>query len=94
MQALLEIKDVRASYGRIRALDDVSLTVGVGEIVALVGPNGAGKSSTLNAVKVVKTSPPFFVNDFTVLAFRRLVAFVMKARPSTTMSGRSYVLAE
>lgn len=50
MQALLEIKDVRASYGRIRALDDVSLTVGVGEIVALVGPNGAGKSSTLNAV--------------------------------------------
>ena len=30
----------------------------------------------------------------TVLAFRRLVAFVMMARPSTTRSGRSYVLAE
>ncbi len=50
MQTLLEITDVRASYGRIRALDGVSLSVGVGEIVALVGPNGAGKSSTLNAV--------------------------------------------
>lgn len=48
--ALLEMTDVRASYGRIRALAGVTLTVEQGEIVAIVGPNGAGKSSTLNAV--------------------------------------------
>jgi branched-chain amino acid transport system ATP-binding protein len=48
--ALLEMTDVRASYGRIRALAGVTLTVELGEIVAIVGPNGAGKSSTLNAV--------------------------------------------
>lgn len=50
MTAFLHLRDVVASYGRIRALDGVSLTVDEGEFVALVGPNGAGKSSTLNAI--------------------------------------------
>jgi branched-chain amino acid transport system ATP-binding protein len=47
---LLELDDVSARYGQIRALSGVSLTVGEGEIVALLGANGAGKTTTLRAV--------------------------------------------
>src|SRR5215212_5991182 len=50
MAALLELNGVSARYGQITALHDVSLTVGEGEIVALLGANGAGKTTTLRAV--------------------------------------------
>ena len=43
----LTIDDVSRFYGRRRALSHVSLTLGGGELVALVGPNGAGKSTLL-----------------------------------------------
>ena len=43
--AVLEIGDVAKSYGPIKALDGVSLTVHAGQFVALLGPNGAGKST-------------------------------------------------
>ena len=47
---LLELTDVRARYGQVRALHGVSLTVDEGEIVALLGANGAGKTTTLRAI--------------------------------------------
>jgi branched-chain amino acid transport system ATP-binding protein len=47
---LLRLEGVSAGYGNIRALHDVSLTVGEGEVVALIGANGAGKTSTLRAI--------------------------------------------
>jgi branched-chain amino acid transport system ATP-binding protein len=47
---ILDVQDLHASYGAITALRGVSLTVGLGEVVALIGANGAGKTSTLRAV--------------------------------------------
>ena len=47
---LLELVDISVRYGQVRALTDVSLGVGMGEIVAVMGPNGAGKSTVLKAV--------------------------------------------
>jgi branched-chain amino acid transport system ATP-binding protein len=47
---LLELKDVQARYGAVRALHGVSLGVGEGELVAVLGANGAGKTTTLRAV--------------------------------------------
>jgi len=47
---LLELEDVEARYGAIKALHGVSLAVGEGEVVALLGANGAGKTTTLRAV--------------------------------------------
>ena len=47
---MLEIRDLHVSYGKVRAVQGVSLEVGEGEIVTLIGANGAGKSSTMHAV--------------------------------------------
>src|ERR671933_1749196 len=47
---LLELEDVEARYGPVKALQGVSLAVGEGEVVALLGANGAGKTTTLRAV--------------------------------------------
>ncbi|MEV6599536.1 ABC transporter ATP-binding protein [Actinoplanes sp. NPDC051346] len=47
---LLELHDLTLLYGRIQALHGISLTVGQGEIVALIGANGAGKSTTMRAI--------------------------------------------
>jgi branched-chain amino acid transport system ATP-binding protein len=47
---LLELQDIHAYYGKIRALKGVSLSVARGEIVTLIGSNGAGKTTTLRTV--------------------------------------------
>jgi len=46
----LELADLAVAYGDFQVLWDVSLSVGPGEIVALMGPNGSGKSTILNTV--------------------------------------------
>ena len=48
--ALLELTDVQAAYGSVKALHGVSLSVEDGTIVALLGANGAGKTTTLRAI--------------------------------------------
>ncbi len=56
-RTLLEIRDLRASYGEIEALRGVSFTVKPGAIVALLGANGAGKTTCLRAITgIVKRS--------------------------------------
>jgi branched-chain amino acid transport system ATP-binding protein len=47
---LLELENITLLYGRIQALHGISLTVGEGEIVALIGANGAGKTTTMRAI--------------------------------------------
>jgi branched-chain amino acid transport system ATP-binding protein len=47
---LLQLRDVEARYGAVRALHGVSLAVDEGELVAVLGANGAGKTTTLRAV--------------------------------------------
>jgi branched-chain amino acid transport system ATP-binding protein len=48
--ATLELRNVDVFYGRVQALRGVSLTVGRGEIVALIGSNGAGKTTTVRCI--------------------------------------------
>ena len=49
-EGVLEVDRLSVAYGEARALWDVSLTVGPGEIVAVLGSNGAGKTTLINAL--------------------------------------------
>ena len=48
--ALLEVKDLRVSYGVIEAIKGMSFEVNEGEIVTLIGANGAGKTTTMQSI--------------------------------------------
>jgi ABC-2 type transport system ATP-binding protein len=48
--SVLEVSGLRKHYGAIAAVQDVSFSVQVGEIVGLLGPNGAGKTTTINMI--------------------------------------------
>src|SRR6266699_1317812 len=50
MKTLLQLQDVHSGYGLIEVLKGINLTVGEGEIVAVLGANGAGKSTTLMTI--------------------------------------------
>jgi branched-chain amino acid transport system ATP-binding protein len=56
MPPLLELEDVQARYGPVQALRGVSLSVGAGEVVAVLGGNGAGKTTTLRAISGLVTT--------------------------------------
>src|SRR6266436_4606923 len=48
--ALLEVRGVKKSFGALRALDGVGVTVETGTFHGLIGPNGSGKSTLLKAI--------------------------------------------
>jgi branched-chain amino acid transport system ATP-binding protein len=49
-KSVLELRDLVCCYGKVTAVNGVSLTVGRGQLVALIGANGAGKTTTLKAI--------------------------------------------
>jgi ABC-type branched-subunit amino acid transport system ATPase component len=48
--SLLQLEQLRRSFGGVRAVDGVSFSLAAGEIAALIGPNGAGKSTLFNLI--------------------------------------------
>jgi branched-chain amino acid transport system ATP-binding protein len=62
MSALLQVSRLRAGYGPIDVLHDLSVEVNEGEIVALIGANGAGKTTTLMAISGVVKSRSGTIN--------------------------------
>ena len=86
-ETLLKLQNVSVHYGGVKALDDVSVALDEGEIVALMGPNGAGKSTILKAIfglapidtgKVLWHEKPFVPAPHEIVY--RGVAFVPQGR--------------
>jgi branched-chain amino acid transport system ATP-binding protein len=50
MTALLEVENLRVSYGKIEAVKGISFSVEAGQVVTLIGTNGAGKTTTLRTL--------------------------------------------
>lgn len=50
MDKIIEIENLNKSYGKFKALDNLSLYVEKGKIFGLLGPNGSGKSTTINCI--------------------------------------------
>lgn len=61
MTALIEVQDLRRTYGDVVAVDGVSFQVAEGEIFGLVGPNGSGKTTTIECVEGVRLPTSGFV---------------------------------
>jgi branched-chain amino acid transport system ATP-binding protein len=58
MTAVLEVSDIKKSFGGIKAVDGVSFDVQEGEILGLIGPNGCGKSTLFNCIAKHGGLPP------------------------------------
>jgi ABC-2 type transport system ATP-binding protein len=48
MEAVVCLEQVGKDFGAVRAVQDLSLTVAAGEVLAFLGPNGAGKTTTVS----------------------------------------------
>jgi branched-chain amino acid transport system ATP-binding protein len=75
--ALLQVKDLRAGYGRAEVLTGLNFHLDKGQVVTVIGPNGAGKSTTLNALMGVLPSRGTVVFDGQDLADATLEDRVM-----------------
>jgi branched-chain amino acid transport system ATP-binding protein len=86
---MLEIDNLQVSYGAVRAVKGITLTVEQGQIVTLIGANGAGKSSTLRAVSgITKASGGhirFDGREITSLAAHAIVALGISQAPEGRM---------
>jgi iron complex transport system ATP-binding protein len=86
-ESILEIQLLSADYGDFRALDEINLTVGKGEILGLIGPNGAGKSTLIRVLSGVlpPASGSVLLNQRDITTFTpsqraRVLAVVPQAR--------------
>ena len=63
-KVILELRNLKKYYGKIRGVEDVSLKLQKGEVYGFIGPNGAGKSTTLRAIMnlINKTSGNIYIN--------------------------------
>ena len=64
MNNIIEVNNLRKTYGEVVAVDEVSFNVKEGEIFGLLGPNGAGKTTTVECLQGLRQS---FTGDVRVL---------------------------
>jgi ABC-2 type transport system ATP-binding protein len=56
MAAMVEVRDLRKSYGSVQAVRGISFEVGRGEVFGLLGPNGAGKTTTVEILEGLRSA--------------------------------------
>lgn len=98
MGLAVEVKDVVKTFGKIRALDNLSFRVEEGEIYGLIGPNGAGKTTTLRILSTLilpdSGSAKIFEHDIVNEAseVRKLISYLPEeAGTYKNLSGLEYL---
>lgn len=88
MSSIVEIQQLRKTFGSIVAVDQVSFTVGQGEVLGFLGPNGAGKSTTMKMITgfLTPTSGTVKVNGFDIqsqpLDAKRCIGYLPEGAPA------------
>jgi peptide/nickel transport system ATP-binding protein len=99
-EPLLEVRDLTVDYGRTRAVDGVDLSIGRGEIVALVGQSGSGKTTLARTImglrkpssgRVIFDGAEVPLKGKALKAFRRQVQLVLQD-PASALNPRHKVL--
>ena len=83
---MIELKNVTKSFGKFKALDDLTMTVPKGSVYGLVGPNGAGKTTTIKMLSCL-TSPSngdAFVGGYSVMQEPEKVKHLIGVSPQET----------
>ena len=63
MKEIIKLKDISYSYGDVKAVEDVNVSVYSGEVVSILGPNGAGKTTLLKCIlKLLKPYGAILIN--------------------------------
>jgi ABC-type branched-subunit amino acid transport system ATPase component len=72
MTYLLKVEGLTKNYGELTALNDVSFTVGYGEMIGLIGPNGAGKTTLIGILSgaISATAGSIFYCDRSILGLK------------------------
>ena len=81
MDELLRVRGLSKSYGRIKAVSDLSFSIAAGEIHGLLGPNGAGKTTAVKCiVGLLKPDRGTIIIDgldtFSSPAFKELIGYL------------------
>src|SRR5512136_2731604 len=68
MSDIISVQELTKKYGEITAVDNISFSVGEGDLFAFLGPNGAGKSTTINIIctLLAKNAGTVIVDGLTV----------------------------
>ena len=76
---IIQVEDLRKSYGDLKAVDGVSFSVGAGEVFGILGPNGAGKTTTVEILEGMREpdSGTALVNGIDVQKYPREVKKVI-----------------
>lgn len=98
MENILEVKDLKKSYGKFDAVKGISFSISEGEIFALIGPNGAGKSTTLKMVASIlqPSSGSIVIDGVDVvkdpeLARKKISYLPEEAGAYKNLTGRNYL---
>ena len=99
MSAMVDIRQLRKTFGPIVAVDEVSLTVGPGEVLGFLGPNGAGKSTTMKMITgfLTPTKGTVTVNGFDIqeqpIEAKKSLGYLPEGAPAYgEMTTRSFLL--
>ena len=88
MGSIVEIQQLRKTFGQIVAVDQVTFTVGQGEVLGFLGPNGAGKSTTMKMITgfLTPTDGAVKVNGFDIqsqpIEAKRCIGYLPEGAPA------------